>query len=56
MKMAPGFIMRSCSAPIRSLVEAVSGTCRLMTSDMLSSSTMLGTWMALPRESLFSMS
>ena len=26
MKMAPGFIMRSCSAPMRSLVEAVSGT------------------------------
>ncbi|CSB78817.1 Uncharacterised protein [Vibrio cholerae] len=44
------------SAPIIFLVPAVSGTCSDMTSHLLSSSLKVCTWVALPSESLLSMS
>ena len=53
---APGFINAISRAPIRFLVEAFSGTCKLTTSLILSRSERCCTCVALPSGSLFSIS
>ncbi|MNY82352.1 hypothetical protein D3C86_2243930 [compost metagenome] len=56
IRIEPGFINASSSAPIIFLVDRVSGTCSVTTSLMLSKSDRWRTCWALPNGSLFSIS